>query len=159
MDVSDFPCRKNHAGPFLATPEAQCLGERTCEYALIPHAGDWQVALAQAHAFNVPLRAVVTDVRSGSLLPTDSRLHLEQASFVITAVKRTEAGDGVIVRGFNVGTAPIDVRLRLNGPARSIYHVNLAEEHLESLDPNTDGWVRVPVKPRQIIALKFSWIY
>ncbi|MFQ5854042.1 MAG: alpha-mannosidase [Anaerolineae bacterium] len=155
LSRDDFPCREGHAGPFLATPEAQCLGKNTFEYSLIPHAGDWQTAFAQAHAFNAPFQAVTTGVSTGPLPSTSTLLEVEPASFVVTAVKTAEAGDGVIVRGYNIGTEPVEAHVRLNGPARSVFRVNLAEEPIESLESDAGGWVRVPVRSREIITLKF----
>jgi alpha-mannosidase len=40
----------------VTTPKAQCAGEHTFRYALVPHSGSWQSVSDQAHAFNAPLR-------------------------------------------------------------------------------------------------------
>ncbi len=67
LSRADMSIRRGHAGPGLPTPEAQCIGEYTFEYALIPHGGAWMDAFDQAQAFNAPLRAVSTLAHAGAL--------------------------------------------------------------------------------------------
>ncbi len=40
LSRGDLPERKGHAGPALATPSAQCIGEREYRYCVIPLGGD-----------------------------------------------------------------------------------------------------------------------
>ncbi|GAG40013.1 unnamed protein product, partial [marine sediment metagenome] len=44
LSRGDMEYKKGNAGPSFATPEAQCLGENTFSYALIPHQGNWDDA-------------------------------------------------------------------------------------------------------------------
>src|SRR5258706_143253 len=46
LSLEDLAPRRGHAGPMLHTPEAQGLGKHVFEYALVPHAGDWQAGKA-----------------------------------------------------------------------------------------------------------------
>jgi alpha-mannosidase len=41
LSRDDLSTRYKHAGPPLETPEAQCLGRYTFEYAVLAHTGDW----------------------------------------------------------------------------------------------------------------------
>ncbi|MDQ5822679.1 MAG: glycosyl hydrolase-related protein [Chloroflexota bacterium] len=41
LSREDLSTRYKHAGPPLETPEAQCLGRYTFEYAVVTHSGDW----------------------------------------------------------------------------------------------------------------------
>lgn len=156
LSRDDFPCRKGHAGPGLETPEAQCMGEHIFEYALVPHAGAWQNVFGQAHAFNVPLRAVRTENHTGSLPPEQSLLILEGDGLVLSAVKAAEAGDGLIIRFYNIMDEPVTARLRLSVPAKAAMLVNLAEEELEPLHLDNTGTLTMLVKGKQIITVK--WI-
>ncbi|MGH2491588.1 MAG: hypothetical protein ACRDF9_08770, partial [Candidatus Limnocylindria bacterium] len=40
LSRGDLPERKGHAGPALATPSAQCIGEREYRYCVVPLAGE-----------------------------------------------------------------------------------------------------------------------
>ncbi|HEV8670405.1 MAG TPA: phosphatase PAP2 family protein [Candidatus Limnocylindria bacterium] len=46
LSRGDLPERKGHAGPALATPSAQCIGEREYRYCVIPLGGDRSLAEA-----------------------------------------------------------------------------------------------------------------
>jgi membrane-associated phospholipid phosphatase len=46
LSRGDLPERKGHAGPALATPSAQCIGEREYRYCVVPLAGDITLPLA-----------------------------------------------------------------------------------------------------------------
>lgn len=156
LSRDDFPCRKGHAGPGLETPEAQCIGEYTFEYALVPHAGTWQNVFGQAHAFNAPLRAVCTTSQTGTLPPEQSLLTLEGNGLVLSAVKTAEAGDGLVVRFYNITDKAVTARLHLSVPAKAAMLVNLAEEELEPLRLDDTRTVTIPVKGKQIITVKWA---
>ena len=45
LSREDFACRKDHAGPELETPGAQCIGTYRFEYSLIPFGSDLNSAV------------------------------------------------------------------------------------------------------------------
>ena len=51
LSRDDLWNRQGHAGPPLATPEAQVLGLHQFNYRIIPHDGDWLKASQMAHAY------------------------------------------------------------------------------------------------------------
>lgn len=155
LSRDDMHCRRGHAGPALPTPEAQCQGTYSFEYALLPHNGGWENAYAQAHAFNAPLRAVAAP-RSGGPLPlTRSFVEAEPAGFVITAIKLSECGEGLIVRGFNVTGEPQEVTLHLDRVWRRATWVGLDERFQEELLLEGNS-VRFGAGPKQIVTLRFE---
>jgi alpha-mannosidase len=147
-------------------PGAQCLGEHTFEYALYPHAGNWEEARVwrEAHAFATPLIAPQTDSHDGPLPPVGRFLEVSAPEFVLTAVKAAEpplTGEptepmDVIVRGYNISARPLErvaVWLR-NGTACSL--ANLNEDPIETLTV-TEGRVVIPsVGPRKIVTLRWK---
>jgi len=157
LSRDDYPCRKGHAGPALETPEAQCLGHHVFEYALVPHAGTWQHAYPEAHAFNAPLRAVVTQQHDGSLPLTQSLICLQGDGLVLSAVKAAEAGDGLIVRFYNVNSEPSVAHLQSHTPTQSATLVNLAEQQLQPLSMDGSGWITVEVQGKQIATVKLTF--
>lgn len=155
LSRGDLHSRRGHAGPALPTPGAQCPGLHAFDYALIPHAGDWQAAFAAGHAFAAPLRAVSTGRHAGELPPQGSMVHVEPASFVVTAIKQTEDGDGWIVRGYNLADEVIPVRLRPWRPFLRAARLRLDEEWLEELAVGSLGDVGLAVRPREIVTVCF----
>lgn len=139
----------------LATPGAQCLGTHVFEYALIPHSGGWENAYAQAHAFNAPLRAVAPPSSGGPLPLELSFVRSSPPGFVLTAIKRAEEGDGLIVRGFNSTDATCEVTLEADLLWSKVTEVALDESLLRNLGKEGDS-VRFVARPKQIVTLRFA---
>jgi alpha-mannosidase len=155
LSRDDLHCRRGHAGPGLPTPGAQCLGTHVFEYALIPHSGGWENAYAQAHAFNAPLRAVAPPSSGGPLPLELSFVRSSPPGFVLTAIKRAEEGDGLIVRGFNSTDATCEVTLEANLLWSKVTEVALDESLLRNLGKEGDS-VRFVARPKQIVTLRFA---
>jgi mannosylglycerate hydrolase len=158
LSRDDIPTRPGHAGPGLSTPGAQCPGRHVFEYALVPHTRDWRACFREAHAFDAPLRAVLTSVHEGSLPPTGSFATAEPNTMVISAVKAAESGDGLIVRVYNIGDESVEGRLRLWRPFRRATLVNLNEEEEVGTQravplPREIGF---PMRGKQIATVKFT---
>jgi len=151
----DFPSRKGHAGPPLATPGAQLIGRHVFEYSIIPHRGGWDRAFAEAHRFAVPLRARWNRQGSGLLPASSSLLDLEGKGLVVTALKRAEDGDGTVVRLYNTLDRATTGRVRLTQRWTRAQVVDMKEDELRAADV-TDGWVQLKLRPNEIVTLRFS---
>ncbi len=90
------------AGADHPVPGAQCPGEHTFEYAVRPHPADWQAGgcLPAAHDYTVPPLADGTGLNPGGLPATGSFLRTD-ARLVVSALKKAEDDDGVVVRLWN----------------------------------------------------------
>jgi alpha-mannosidase len=155
LSRDDLRTCDGHAGPGLHTPGAQMPGESRFEYSIIPHSGCWDDAHSLAYNFQTPFRAVNTGTHDGILSPKDSFLNISHGSFAISAVKKTEDGRGILVRGYNLTSDPIDVSLDPWVPFRKAEMVNLAEERLRKLKPARDGSVSFPVGGNKIVSVVF----
>jgi alpha-mannosidase len=158
LSRDDLHCRQGHAGPALPTPEAQCPGQHTFHYALIPHGGGWAEACAQAEAFRAPLRAVAASVHPGPLPPSASLVQVEPPAFVLSAIMPTEgrAAPGLLVRGVNQGQQAISVRLRPWRRMGRAALVSLNGEYIEPLAPQEDGSVTFDARPWEIVTLRLE---
>jgi len=155
LSRGDMHSRRGHAGPALTTPGAQCPGRQEFDYALVPHAGDWRAAFAEGHAFAAPLRAVSTGRHGGELPAAVSMVAVEPTTFVLSAIKQAEDGQGWIVRGYSLADDVTAVRLR---PWRRFSHaarVRLDEEWLEELVVAADGSVELAVRSREAATVRF----
>jgi alpha-mannosidase len=154
LSRDDLVTRSGHAGPALETPGAQEIGVHEFEYALISAAGDWRNTFADAHAFVTPLRAIATSVHSGSLASAASFVDVTPREFVISAIKPAEDGQGLIVRGYNIGDQSLDVMLHFSRKFRRAARVNLNEEEITPLDLRDGCEVRLSVKGKEIVTWK-----
>jgi len=157
LSRDDLSCRRGHAGPELETPEAQYLGTHSFDYALIPHTGDWRTSFDEAHAFNAPLRAIVTNLRRGTLPVEGSFVEIGPSSLVISAIKSAEDGNGLILRFWNTEGLDVKVEVKLFKPFERVALVNLNEEELEELRSDGTRNVSVPVRGKEIVTLKLQF--
>lgn len=163
LSRADLSTRRGHAGPELRTPEAQGLGTHTFEYALAPHTGDWRTedaaVMQEAHAFETGMRAVITERHAGMLPRSVSFIHAAPASLNVSAIKRAEDEDALVVRIYN----PLDHAVRgeiiLARPFRDVRVVNLNEDevadHSEDLARILSTGVRVGLRAGEIKTLLF----
>lgn len=178
--------RPAHAGPPTPAPEGQCQGQHTFEYAIYPHSGDWRAVYRPAYTWHTPVYVRRGDEQEGYLpgqvwaeaspvddlgqsarlkkvdldgmLPAElSFLTIEPELLVLSAVKRSEQGDALIVRFYNPTTEPVRAVLSLFQPVRTAEAVNLNEEPQAALNVDAQGRVELPVKGKQVrtVALRF----
>jgi mannosylglycerate hydrolase len=157
LSRDDLSCRRGHAGPELETPEAQCLGTHSFAYALIPHTGDWRNAYRQAHAFNAPLRGVITDLHEGPLPSEGSFVRISPPSLVISAIKVAEEGEGLILRFYNAEEHEVQAEVCLYKTFRKVILVDLNEEQLREITVDGKRTVSLPVRGKEIITMRFEF--
>ncbi len=135
-------------------PLAQCLGRHTFRYAVQPHAGDWRAGgvLGQAGLYTSRLRAVVCTAHTGTLPQRHSFFSIEPEAFVVTAVKQSESGDGIVVRGYNSTPEAMTVALRLPEGVDRAAQVTLEETTVCEL-PVSEGKVCVPARAGEIVSI------
>ena len=99
-------------------PGIECIGQQTFEYALCPHAGDWQAAglLNQAASYANPVRCALAGRGQGHLPHAASLLRLDNLNLHVTCVKQAEDGQGLMVRLFNPTFEEQPVRLEFIRP-------------------------------------------
>jgi alpha-mannosidase len=147
LSRGDLATRRGHAGPMERTPEAQCLGHQEFDYALVPHSGNWtaEEALVQreAQALNIPVRSLVLPPVLAGDYPTGQKkvplsscmqlLELEPRELVVSAMKRSNSGKGLIVRIYNPLTHAVEAALRPGLVFSQAFVANLQEEQQEQL--------------------------
>ena len=75
-------------------------GPQQFSFALYPHSGDWKQALTErrGYEFNYKLRAIQVAPHAGTLPASYSFAKVEPENLVLTAIKKTEDGDGLLLR-------------------------------------------------------------
>jgi len=156
LSRDDMPVRQGHAGPAYAAPGGQVPGKGCYEYAIIPHARDWREAYQQAYAFETSLRPIEEALHAGEIENQGSFISHSPAAFVISAVKEAEDGSGWLVRGYNISSETIQVKLKTLRRFAQARQINLAEEEITNLQVSADGGVIVPVSGHQVVSILFS---
>jgi alpha-mannosidase len=128
-------------------------------YGLYPHGGDWKQALTVRHGyeFNYALRAMQVEAHEGSMLPEHSFASVAEDNVVLTAMKKTESGDGLVLRFYEWAGKGGTVTFKLPPGATSATLINLMEKpEGEALAVKGDK-VTVPVTPFQIQTVRLNY--
>ncbi len=132
LSRADLSTRRGHAGPMEFTPEGQCLGRHEFDYALVPHSGDWEaeeaLVLREAQAFNTPVRVLVAEQHEGPLPSRATLVEVEPRTLVVSAIKQSESGQGVIVRVYNPLSHAVEASLQPGFACTKAFVTNLQEE-------------------------------
>ncbi|MCM3272732.1 alpha-mannosidase [Paenibacillus elgii] len=111
------------------TPEAQCLGDQTVEFAVYPHQGTVveSGAFAEAYQFQSPWFHTQTPYQHGSLPATYQALDWSGPSLALSAFKMSLDHDDIIVRLYNLAHQVEDVTLKPSFPVSSVYQSDILE--------------------------------
>jgi mannosylglycerate hydrolase len=156
----DLLTRVGDAGPMMAVPDAQCLRRMSFDFALLAHVGDWQAGgLPEwADRFNSDLLVIETRPHGGPLSDTAGFLRVTEdgEQLKVTAVKRSEDGQAVIVRFFNPTAQPVSAFIESAWPVRQAAYASLNEERQAST--RVEGMHRVPVlaEPKKIVTVRLD---
>jgi len=166
-------------------PESQCPGEHTYKYAIMPHEGDWQTGNVwrESENFNTEVfTAMMSPAGNGNQPLSRSFLDVQPSVLQVSAVKKSESGNGWVVRVFNPSNKTITARMCLNNglapsanppspidricssyelksesgtPWKSARIVTLEELAKADLALDDTGSVAFRVTPRQIVTVEF----
>ena len=140
--------------PTWPDPDAD-RGERHFRYALYPHAGDWKQALTVRHGweYNYPLTATVTTAHAGALPAEHSFVRVDAENVVLTAVKKAEDSDGLILRMYEWAGKTATVAVHLPQGATGATVTNMMEKP-EGAPLSVEGdMVKVAIKPYEILTI------
>jgi alpha-mannosidase len=135
-------------------------GHQHFSYALYPHAGDWKTAMTVRHGFNYnyKLRAEQVTSHAGTMPLAHSFISVKGDDVVVTAVKKAEDRDALIVRFYEWAGKSGEVQLTVPQGATAATFTNLMEKPEGAALPLVDSsQVTVPVTPYSIETVQFSY--
>ncbi|MBQ8383438.1 MAG: hypothetical protein IJX47_09570 [Clostridia bacterium] len=137
------------------TPKAQCKGEYTLEYAVVPYCTECKgKAYRTAYDFAAPaVLAVGTECRKRSVPATKRYVSFDNPYLHVTACKQAEERDTTILRFFNLTDQPQTLSATLCGCVKEAYRTNLNEERQEALAIE-DGVLTIDVPAKKIVTIE-----
>ena len=149
LSRGDLSTRRGHAGPPYETPEAQCPGKHTFQYAVYTYPGCWEEAgvLRMAQAFIAPPIAIFWE-RTESI-GERTFLSLDPDAVLLSAVKPPEEGEGIVIRIYNPTARYLEAVLRVGFPLSGARELRLDESPLRDL-PIRGDILRLPLKGGEI---------
>ncbi|RKY07109.1 MAG: hypothetical protein DRP56_06320 [Planctomycetota bacterium] len=135
---------------------AQSIGKHTIRRGIFVHKGNWEDAevLKNAQSFNSPLRVAQIGRQQGSLPCLKSFIEITGRNLVLSAFKKAEGSDSVIVRLYNPASENIKGKLTFDSDIRSAQYVDLNEKNIESIEPDNKRTIKLTVASKKIISIK-----
>jgi alpha-mannosidase len=135
-------------------------GDHRFSYVLFPHGGDWKQALTVRRGYesNYGLQAVQVGAHTGTLPLRHSFIAVAAQNVVLTAVKKAEESNALILRFYEWEGRDGDVRIQIPSGAKSATLTNLLE-HPEgpTLSIEHGDVVTVPTHPYEIVTVKIEY--
>lgn len=143
----------------LARAGRYCLGHHVFRYAVMPHRGDWNAA--QLHRefaeFRCDPEVVQFQTRQGEGTWRRACLSVRPAALVLSALKKHEDGDSLLVRLFNPTGKNIKAELEVKElGVRRAYRARLDESREQPLPMTRSGVVRFVVPHKKIVTIEFA---
>lgn len=135
-------------------PKGQKIGTYELEYSLIPfNTADEAAAFGLAYSFAYPCAlAIGTDKHSGALPCHGEYISLNSEYIRMSAMKKAEDTDGVIVRLFNTHTERVALTATISDQFSSATLTDLDEKPVEPLSPS-DGRLMLDIPAKKIVTL------
>lgn len=143
-------------GEFPGKMGSQLLRKMEYEYAIYPHKGNWEEAetYAEARKLNAPVMPYqVTGVTKGNLPLEQGFLKISDKNLQMSAFKKAEDRDSLILRVYNPTGQPVQTDISLTIPGLDIKEViscNLNEERTDKVLPVSDNIFKVAVGVKEI---------
>jgi mannosylglycerate hydrolase len=158
--ATEINTRIGDAGPKILTPDAQCLRQMSFEYAVYPHKGDTESGYVsrESDLYNSDLLVFKTSVHKGELPSQQSFIEMKDGlkQLKITAVKRSEDGDALIIRGFNPSDKTVRAELTSLFTIRDAKFVNLLEEVKSEIKIVNQHRLPIEIGPKKIFTIRLE---
>lgn len=127
------------------------------EYAIYPHAGNWDEGKVYAEADKLNAKPAVTQIsvnRGGGDLPAvASHYAIDNESLVLSSVKKAEDSNSLIIRIYNPTEETQEGSVTFGLPVSKAWKSNLIEKRGEELDV-VDGAVRLSLAKGKIVTVE-----
>jgi alpha-mannosidase len=130
-------------------------GHHEFTYSLYPHGGDWKEALTvrRGYELNYKLLAAAPGKHDGLLPPEHSFLQIKPENVIVTALKKAEDDNSLIVRFYEWGGKTADATISLPEKAQSASETDLMEKKIGDFSV-AGSELKVLIKPYEIRTVK-----
>lgn len=144
--------------PTWPDPDAD-RGHHSFSYSLYPHAGDWKHALTvrRGYEFNYKLAAEPVAPHAGPLPTSRSFVGVKQDHVVLTAFKKAEDENAILLRFYEWAGESGNVELTIPKEATAAELTNLMEKSEQKHLTLDNGHVTVPVHPYEIVSVRLDY--
>ncbi|QHS51610.1 glycoside hydrolase family 38 C-terminal domain-containing protein [Edaphobacter sp. 12200R-103] len=118
--------------PLYPDPTAD-RGHQHFTYSLYPHPGSWKKAetVLRAYEFNYPMQSFQVEAHTGDLPAKHSLVRVAPDTLVLTAMKKSEDGDSLILRFYEWAGEDTHAKITVPFGASRVLETNLMEQDLK----------------------------
>jgi alpha-mannosidase len=115
-----------HHDPYILDVEEEYSfidqGIQTFTYSLLPHEGGWEEAntVQRGLELNQPPQVIVETYHKGNLPQTDSFITINQPNIILSALKKAEDNDDLIIRLYEASNQPTEAKIDFTKWAKTI---------------------------------------
>ena len=144
--------------PTWPDPDAD-RGHHHFAYSLYPHSGDWKQALTvrRGYEFNYPLDAMQVTPHEGKWPARKSFVTVNGDNVVLTAMKKAEEGDGLILRFYEWAGKNSEVQVSVPSGAASSTETNLMEKAAGGALNRNENTITFPIHPFEIQSIRVDY--
>ncbi len=137
-------------------------GRQQFSYSLYPHADSWKQAdtVLRAYEFNYKLLAFQVESHQGSLPATHSLVQVNPHNLVLTAMKKSEDGDSLILRFYEWAGKATHAEIKVPTGASEAVQTNLLEHDIKEADAQASirgDQVELAVEPFSINTVRIGY--
>jgi alpha-mannosidase len=133
-------------------------GHHEFTYSLYPHGGGWKESLTirRGYELNYKLISLPFEKHQGSLAPEHSFLQAQPDNVIVTALKKAEDENAMVVRFYEWAGKDGEVTIQLPPDAESAAETDLMEKPIGKLSVHNGG-VSLHTKPYEIKTIKVQF--
>ncbi len=143
------------AGWWNETPDAQCPGEHTFEYSVLPGsaagASDWSSILKEVELFTVPPLSL--NRKNDQSVLEQGFLSITPDSLTLSALKVADEKRGIVLRVHNPVDRTVEGVIHFHLPVEEAFRANMNEEIKEPIALSNSHDIHVVVKPFEVSTL------
>lgn len=151
-----IPCDNRLWMEYPGDESSQSIGEFSYRYAFLPHTEIWDKAglYNEALTFNAPMHVCQFGRQEGIFPVEKSFVEIKGDNLVLSAIKKAEDRDSIIVRLYNPTEKFITGVVKVGFEYKEAFLMNLNEERIQSMDGH--GAITVKVGRGKIISIEFA---
>ena len=137
---------------------AQCPGKMSFKYNIYPHKGSWVEAgaLVEADRVNLPVEVAQVGPHKGDLPKCMSFCEINPTNLALSAFKKAERTDNVVMRLFNPTWETIEGSVKFYTDIKAAWLTNMNEERREELKPDGKE-LKLSVAKKKIVTLELEF--
>lgn len=134
---------------------SQCPGPHEFKYAFYPHRGNWEQAniYNEAYKFNAGFKPVQCGKNEGILPEEASFLKIEPFNVVLSAFKKSENRNEIILRLFNPTRENLTAKVEFFKKIKKVNILNLNENLIRSFKHKDSNVLNIEIKKKKIMTL------